>query len=89
MTQDEKIDKIYDIVIRLEPMVKCHDKTLYGNGRGLKETVTVLALNQENCPARLKETAEKKRLGLAQVMMVIAIIGLIASTIIGTLNLLK
>ena len=40
MTSDEKIDKIYDIVIKMEPMVTEHHNTLYGNGRtGLRMDV--------------------------------------------------
>ena len=33
MTPDDKIDKIYDIVIKMEPMVTEHHSTLYGNGK--------------------------------------------------------
>ena len=33
MTPDEKIDKIYDVVIKIEPMVNEHHNTLYGNGK--------------------------------------------------------
>ena len=40
MTSDEKIDKIYDIVIKTEPMIEEHHNTLYGNGNpGLKMEV--------------------------------------------------
>lgn len=30
--RDDKINKIYDVVIRLQPMVEDHHTTLYGNG---------------------------------------------------------
>ena len=33
MTPEEKIDKIYEAVVRMEPMVQEHHSTLYGNGR--------------------------------------------------------
>ena len=75
MTQTEKIDKIYDIVISLDPVVKNHQKTLYGNGRkGLKDDVLLLKNNQQNCPARKSVSNEAKRLNVSYVMMAIAIV---------------
>lgn len=45
MNSDEKIDKIYDVVIRMEPMVTEHHKTLYGNGKpGLRMDVDRLKI---------------------------------------------
>ena len=80
--RDDKINKIYDVVIRLQPMVEDHHTTLYGNGKpGLKEDMATQKLNCKNCPARLAASNEGKRLTLAYVMMVIAIISLIVTVI--------
>ena len=68
--RDDKINKIYDVVIRLQPMVEDHHTTLYGNGKAVAKT------NYKNCPARLAASNEGKRLTLAYAMMVIAIISL-------------
>ena len=90
MTPEEKIDKIYYTVIKLEPLVKEHHNTLYGNGQpGLSKDVLVLKQRQNDCPARLAVSSDNKRLGIATVLMVIAVIGLIASTAFGVLNYLK
>ena len=44
--RDDKINKIYDVVIRLQPMVEDHHTTLYGNGKpGLKEDMAIQKLN--------------------------------------------
>lgn len=80
--RDDKINKIYDVVIRLQPMVEDHHTTLYGNGKaGLKEDMAVAKTNYKNCPARLAASNEGKRLTLAYAMMVIAIISLIVTVI--------
>ena len=80
--RDDKINKIYDVVIRLQPMVEDHHTTLYGNGKaGLKEDMAVVKTNYKNCPARLAASNEGKRLTLAYAMMVIAIISLIVTVI--------
>jgi len=56
MTNTEKIDKIYDVVLRIEPMVKAHNKTLYGNGQpGIKERVDVIETVQHECSEHRKE----------------------------------
>jgi hypothetical protein len=63
-------------------MVEDHHTTLYGNGKpGLKEDMAIQKLNYKNCPARLAASNEGKRLTLAYVMMVIAIISLIVTVI--------
>jgi hypothetical protein len=78
--RDDKINKIYDVVIRLQPMVEDHHTTLYGNSKpGLKEDMAIQKLNYEKCPARLAASNEGKRLTLAYIMMVIAIISLAVS----------
>jgi hypothetical protein len=80
--RDDKINKIYDVVIRLQPMVEDHHTALYGNGKpGLKEDMAIQKLNYKNCPARLAASNEGKRLTLAYVMMFIAIISLIVTVI--------
>jgi len=90
MTTEEKIDKMYDVVIRMEPMVKAHGKTLYGNGKlGLEKDFLVLKENYNGCPARKAVSSRNKRLNIATTMMIVAIIGLLASTAMGILNYLK
>ena len=90
MTNDEKLDRIYEAIIKIEPMVKGHNDTLYGNGRpGLCEDVLILNQQQENCPARKAASSGNKRLNIAVVMMVIAIIGLLASVAIGVIGIVK
>ena len=92
MTPEEKIDKIYDVVIGMEPMVRDHHKDLYGDGngqKGIKSKLVLLEERQENCPAKKAVSSENKQLNIATVMMVIAIIGIIASTALGVLNYLK
>ncbi|HRT50079.1 MAG TPA: hypothetical protein P5279_06280 [Anaerohalosphaeraceae bacterium] len=80
--RDDKINKIYDVVIRLQPMVEDHHTTLYGNGKpGLKEDVAIQKLNYKNCPARLAASNDNKRTNIAYIMMVIAIISLIVTVI--------
>lgn len=80
--RDDKINKIYDVVIRLQPMVEDHHTTLYGNSKpGLKEDMAIQKLNYEKCPARLAASNDNKRTNIAYVMMVIAIISLIVTVI--------
>ena len=62
--------------------VEEHDNTLYGNGQpGLTKDVTILKERQDQCPSRNANTVAGKRLGVAYVMMIIAIIGGILSAI--------
>lgn len=77
MTREEKIDKIYDIVIRLEPMVVGHDKSIYGNGqKGLKERVDVMETMQRDCMERRKaEPANRSNL-IALAALFLCAIGL-------------
>jgi len=81
--RDDKIDKIYDVMLRLEPMVKDHQITLYGNGKpGLKEDMAVQKINYANCPARLSATMQGKGLTIAYIMMVIGLASLVASVVV-------
>jgi len=90
MTNDQKIDKIYDIVIKLEPMVKEHRKTLYGNGKiGVVEVLSLLSERQNECPARKSISTENKKLKLAYVMMIVAVLSALASVVMGIVNLIK
>ena len=53
MTNSEKIDKIYDIVCEIEPMVKAHNKTLYGNGQpGIVSDIIAIKTEHIECAAR-------------------------------------
>ena len=94
MNYEQKIDKIYDVVIRLEPMVIDHHETLYGNGKtGLKDKVLLLDERQEqhpkNCPAAKAASAENKKYGVALVMMIVAIVTGLVTTIMGIMNYFK
>jgi len=84
----EKVDKILMIVSRVEPMVQEHHNTLYGNGNaGLKQDMALTMQKQADCPARKAATVEGKRLRLAHVAMVVAIISCIVSTVVAVSKL--
>lgn len=93
MTNDErdsKINKIYDAVIPMVGKVQTHDEVLFGNGKpGMKEDIILLKERQEDCPARNANTAQGKRLVLANIMIVIAVITLIVNTALGVFAALK
>lgn len=90
MNSEQKIDKIYEVCCKIEPMVEEHHITLYGNGQpGLKEDVTILQERQENCPARKAATVEGKRLNIAAWALAISIITGIGFLIIGCISLLN
>lgn len=83
MTQEEKIDKIYDVVIRVGPMVEDHHTTLYGNGQpGLSKEVALLKQRQEDCPARKATTAEGKRVNIACAAIVIAVVSCLINIVV-------
>ena len=79
-TTDEKVDKILLIVTRFAPMVEEHHKTLYGNGNpGVKEDLSLTMQKQRDCPARKAMTTDAKRLGLANIAIIIAVISCVTS----------
>jgi len=79
-TTDEKVDEILLIVTRLVPMVTEHRNTLYGNGNpGVKEDLSLTMQRQRECPARKAMTTDAKRLGLANVAIIIAVISCVTS----------
>ena len=79
--RDSKIGKIYDIVIRLEPMVKDHHATLYANDHGLKKKVTLIEDRQDSCPARQAATMEAKRTNIAAGSLIVAVIAMAIAAI--------
>ena len=85
-TMTEKVDRILMIVSRVEPMVQEHHSTLYGND-GLKQNMALTMQRQADCPARKAATVEGKRLRLAHVAMVVAIISCIVSTVVAVSKL--
>ena len=77
MTHEDKIDKIYDIVIRLEPMVDAHDKSIYGNGqKGLKERVDVMESMQLDCIKRSESEPANRSNLIALAALFLCAIGL-------------
>ena len=90
MTTEEKVDKILEIVSRVEPMVKDHHNTLYGNGQpGLSKDVVLLRQKQADCPARKAATTESKRLNIATLALMIAVISCITSAVLGIITFIK
>ena len=62
--------------------IKSHGETLYGK-EGLVHDVTLLQERQEQCPARKANSTERKRLSIAYVMTIIAVISLLTSIAFG------
>ncbi len=88
MTQEEKIDKILTTVLPLARMVEEHHTTLYGNGQpGHSKDITLLKQRQEDCPARKAATTEGKRLNLACIALVVAVVSCVASAVFGVVGL--
>ncbi len=85
MTNDErdaKISETHTAVMVIAEKVDEHHTTLYGNSKpGLKEDVALLNLKWKDCPARKAVTTEGKRLNLAYVAVVIAIISCATSVV--------
>lgn len=81
--RDIKISETHDAVIVMVKQVKDHNEALFGNGRpGLVNDMVLVKERQDQCPARRANTIQGKRLGIAYVLMIIGIIGIIV-TIIG------
>ena len=93
MTNDERDNMIratHDKVMEIAPMVNNHDKTLYGNGQpGLKEQFATHVEAEKHCAAKLAFSVEGKKFNISMVMMVVAIIGLMASVALGIINAIK
>ncbi len=86
--RDEKISATHDAVIVMVKQVKDHNEALFGNSKpGLVQDVTLLQERQDQCPARQALSSESKRLSVANVMIVIAVISLLATTAFAILNL--
>ena len=93
MTNDERdkmIMETHDAVVRIMPMVEDHHLDLYGNGSdgspGIKQSFAVLKNQHNNCRAC---SMDGKRYGIAMIMMIIAIVGIIVTASIGIANYLK
>jgi hypothetical protein len=87
---EQKINRIYDVVIRMEPLVQSHNIAINGNGKaGLKEEITIIKQKYDDCPARLAYTPEVKNFYIAYTMMVVGILSATASVIFGILNYLR
>ncbi len=81
--RDNMLIEIHGTVKVIGSKVEDHDKTLYGNGNnGLSKDVTLLQERQNNCPARKATTVEGKRLTISNVMMAIAVVGIITTIIL-------
>ena len=85
--RDEKISATHDAVIVMVKQVKSHNEALFGNSKpGLVTDVTLLRERQDQCPARKANTLEGKRLTVANVMIAVAIISLLANVAFAILN---
>jgi len=77
-TCEDKINKIYDIVLRIEPMVLTHEKVLRGNGSpGLITQVTTIQTKQTECPARKAMSSGNRGNIIALGALVISLIVLV------------
>ncbi len=76
----KKTTETHTVVMVMAEKVSCHDSALFGNGQpGAVKDIVILKERQDQCPARLANTVGGKRLGLAYIMLVIAIISIITS----------
>lgn len=66
MTNEERdtcIQETHDAIVRIEPMVKAHDQSLYGNGqRGVCERVIAIEQREETCSAKIATPDHETRL---------------------------
>lgn len=83
--RDRMIMETHDAVITILPIVRKHEDDM----PVLKKDVTLLQERQEKCPARIAVSIEHKKMGISQVMMAIAIIGIVLTAVVGILNYLK
>lgn len=78
--RDKKLLEIHGAIMVMAENVGNHGETLYGNSKpGLVKDVFLLQERQDQCPARKASTTEGKRLVVANVMIVVAIMSLLAS----------
>ena len=88
--RDDKISATHDAVIVMVKQVKDHNEALFGNRKpGLIRDVTLLQERQDECPARKALTSESKRLTIANVMIIVAIVTLLANVAFAILNYAK
>lgn len=80
--RDKKLNKIYDVCIRIEPVVSEHHITLYDEKTGHSKRLILLEERQNQCPARKAGTIETKRTNIAMIMMVVMIISTIANIVL-------
>ncbi len=86
--RDKMLIEIHGIVTVIADKSENHGDTLYGNSKpGLVKDVFLLQERQDQCPARKALSSESKRLSVANVMIVIAVISLLATTAFAILNL--
>ncbi len=86
--RDEKISATHDAVIVMVKQVKDHNEALFGNSKpGMVKDVTLLQERQDQCPARKAESMEGKKLTIANVMIIVAIITLLANLAFAIVNL--
>jgi hypothetical protein len=61
MTNDEKLDAIYQSQLRMEPLVEHHERVLNGNGQpGLLDRMKEQEVLHTSCPARAAAQADVK-----------------------------
>lgn len=93
MTNEERDDLIretHDAIVRIMPMVKNHETTLYGNGKpGLKEELAVHIEAERHCPARLAYTEDRKKTNVATIAVIIAFFSFLSTVALGVLSLYK
>jgi len=69
----------YGIVKVLSGQVVDHHGTLYGNGQpGIKDRLVTVENNQDNCPARVAATKDKRMFYVAAISVFISCIAVIS-----------
>jgi len=79
MTYSDKIDKIYDVVLKIEPMVEAHDKSLYqGDGirPGLVDRTTIIETMQGECQKKTEAQPANRSNLIALAALFLCAIGL-------------
>ncbi len=76
--RDEYIKSSHDILMKLEPMVLAHDKSLYGNGQpGAVDRITVIETTQKECQKRTAVAPSVRSNWIALAALIVCAIGII------------
>ena len=82
--RDNMLIEMHGDVKVIRQKVGDHGSTLYGpdGNSGITKEVTLLQERQDSCPARIKNTMESRRLGLATIAIIVSILALLANIVL-------